>query len=84
MRSAFRDWAEEYADAPREVKEYALAHTNKNKNKVESAYLRTQYLEKREELLEVWARWITGSEGTYEDLRAEWERERMLPWWNEE
>ncbi|PID35452.1 MAG: hypothetical protein CR958_00150 [Rhodobacterales bacterium] len=41
-----------FADAQEAVKEMALAHTNPNK--VESAYLRAQYLHEREELMEVW------------------------------
>lgn len=66
MRSAFRDWAEIFAEARREVKEYALAHSNGNK--VESAYLRTQYLVEREDLMDVWGEWATGAEGTHEDI----------------
>lgn len=67
MRSVFRDWAETFAEARREVKEYALAHANTNK--VESAYLRTQYMVEREELMEIWARWATGAGGTFADIR---------------
>jgi len=66
MRSAFRDWAEIFADAKREVKESALAHINGDK--VESAYLRTQYLHERGTLMEVWGRWVTGEEGTSDDI----------------
>jgi integrase len=75
MRSAFRDWAEIFAEAPKEVKEYALAHTNKDK--VESAYLRTIYYDQREKLMEVWGRWATGAGGTYEDIVGEWNSERF-------
>ncbi len=53
LRSSFRDWAAETTDYPREVCESALAHTNKNE--VESAYLRTDYLSKRAELMQKWA-----------------------------
>ena len=66
MRSAFRDWAEIFAEARREVKEFALAHINDDK--VESAYLRTQYFHEREQLMEVWGRWICGAEGTYAEI----------------
>ncbi|THF92946.1 MAG: DUF4102 domain-containing protein [Sulfitobacter sp. SK025] len=52
MRSAYRDWAEIFTDASHEVKEAVLAHGNPNK--VESAYLRTKYLNEREDLMEVW------------------------------
>lgn len=68
MRSAFRDWAETFAEAPREVKESALAHINGDKT--ESAYLRTIYFDQRETLMEVWGRWATGEPGTYADLVA--------------
>lgn len=66
MRSAFRDWAEIFADAKREVKESALAHSNGDK--VESAYLRTDYLYERERLMEVWGCWLAGEGGTYDDI----------------
>ncbi len=77
MRSAFRDWAEIFADAQRAVKEMALAHTNPNK--VESAYLRTQYLHEREELMEVWGRYLQGAEGTYEEICQEFWDEKLAP-----
>jgi hypothetical protein len=73
MRSVFRDWAETFAEARREVKEYALAHSNTNK--VESAYLRTQYMVEREELMEIWGRWATGAEGTFADIRDQYRSE---------
>lgn len=66
MRSAFRDWAEIFAEARKEVKEFALAHINDDK--VESAYLRTQYFDERENLMEVWGRWACGAEGVYADI----------------
>ena len=75
MRSVFRDWAETFAEARREVKEYALAHSNTNK--VETAYLRTQYTHEREQLMEIWARWATGAPGTYGDIVSEWNDERF-------
>lgn len=68
MRSAFRDWAETFAEAQREVKESALAHINGDKT--ESAYLRTIYFDQRTTLMEVWGRWATGEPGTYADLVA--------------
>ncbi|TNY32373.1 DUF4102 domain-containing protein [Pelagovum pacificum] len=66
MRSAYRDWAEIFTSASREVKEAVLAHGNPDK--VESAYLRTKYLDEREDLMEVWGMWASGEDGTYEDL----------------
>jgi len=57
MRRAFREWAEEVAiNVSREVKEKSLAHTNPDK--VERAYLGTDYFEDRKILMSVWSRWI--------------------------
>jgi integrase len=54
FRSTFRTWAEENSppDITFEVMEAALAHTKKDK--VSAAYLRTQYIEKRRHLMNVW------------------------------
>lgn len=52
MRSSFRDWAAETTDFAGDVVEAALAH--KQRNKVEAAYRRTNYLEKRRELMDLW------------------------------
>ena len=57
FRSSFRDWAAECSNAPREVCESALAHTNGNA--VEVAYLRTDYFEKRRELMQKWSDKVT-------------------------
>lgn len=54
FRSTFRDWAAECSDMPREVAEAALAHTLDNK--VEAAYRRTDFFEKRIALMEAWSR----------------------------
>lgn len=53
FRSTFRDWAAERTDYPSEVVETALAHTIKNR--VEAAYRRTNYLEKRRNLMQDWS-----------------------------
>jgi integrase len=53
FRSAFRDWIAEQTSYPGEVAEAALAHTVANK--VEAAYRRTNYLEKRREMMVDWA-----------------------------
>ncbi|MCW1384847.1 tyrosine-type recombinase/integrase [Novosphingobium sp. KCTC 2891] len=55
FRSAFRDWAAEETSYPGEVAEAALAHTVSNK--VEAAYRRTKYLEKRKGLMADWGRY---------------------------
>lgn len=67
MRSAFRDWASEVARAPREVAEATLAHANKDR--VESAYLRSDFLDARRELMAAWARHCTGRAGAVVALR---------------
>ena len=58
FRSAFRDWAAEKTSYPGEVAEAALAHTITNK--VEAAYRRTNYLEKRRELMREWSGFCVG------------------------
>jgi len=55
FRSAFRDWAAEQTSYPGEVAEAALAHTVANK--VEAAYRRTNYLDKRRDMMSDWARY---------------------------
>lgn len=56
FRSGFRDWAAECSSVPGEVVEAALAHTNTNR--VEAAYRRTNYLEKRRGLMNDWAKFL--------------------------
>ncbi len=53
FRSSFRTWCAEATDAPREVAEACLAHTTAGK--VEAAYRRTDFLERRAVLMERWA-----------------------------
>jgi integrase len=55
FRSAFRDWAGDRTNFPREVVEHALAH--KLPDRVEAAYRRSTALEKRRKLMEAWARY---------------------------
>lgn len=55
MRSAFRDWAGDMTNHPREVAEAALAHTIQG---VEAAYRRKDALAKRRALMEEWASFI--------------------------
>tara|TARA_B100001179_G_scaffold228934_1_gene213786 strand:+ start:91 stop:1236 length:1146 start_codon:yes stop_codon:yes gene_type:complete len=56
FRSSFRDWVAEKTNYPGEVAEAALAHTITNK--VEAAYRRTDYLEKRKPLMADWAKFV--------------------------
>lgn len=66
FRSAFRDWVAEQTDYAGEVAEAALAHTVSNK--VEAAYRRTDFLDKRRLLMRDWAVFCTSvSHGTTDD-----------------
>lgn len=60
FRSTFRDWAAESTIFPREVCEHALAH--KLPDSVEAAYLRSDFLAKRTELMQDWADHLYPSE----------------------
>lgn len=57
FRSSFRDWAAECTNTAGDVVEAALAHSVANK--VEAAYRRTNYLEKRRGLMDAWANYLT-------------------------
>ena len=59
FRSAFTDWAAETTDFPKEVVEKALAH--KLPNRVEAAYRRTDFFEKRRDLMARWAAYLDTS-----------------------
>ncbi len=58
FRSSFRDWAAEAANAPRELAEAALAH--QVGSDVERAYARSDMLERRRELTQLWSRHVRG------------------------
>ena len=57
FRSTFRDWAGDRTGFSREVAEAALAHAVKDA--VEAAYRRGDALEKRRELMDAWAMFLT-------------------------
>jgi integrase len=59
FRSAFRDWAAERTNVPREVCEAALAHALRDKT--EAAYRRGDLFEKRRMLMSKWAEYAAGS-----------------------
>ena len=59
FRSSFRDWAAENTQFPDSVCEAALAH--KVADKTVAAYRRTDFFEKRRELMEAWSNFIGGS-----------------------
>ncbi|SES13428.1 tyrosine-type recombinase/integrase [Sphingobium sp. YR768] len=56
FRSAFTDWTAERTRFPKEVADKALAH--KLPNKVEAAYRRTDFFEKRRSLMARWAEFL--------------------------
>jgi integrase len=55
MRATARSWAAACTDFPREICEQALAH--KLRDKVEAAYMRSDYLDKRRDLMRAWERY---------------------------
>lgn len=57
FRSAFRDWAAEQTNFPREVCEMALSHAISDKT--EAAYRRGDLFEKRLKLMSAWAEFST-------------------------
>lgn len=59
FRSAFRDWVAEQTDYSGEIAEAALAHTVSNK--VEAAYRRTNFLDKRRLLMRDWVAFCKGT-----------------------
>lgn len=60
FRSSFTDWAAEETNFPREVVDASLAH--QTGNKVDIAYRRTDFFEKRRQLMEAWADWVMPAE----------------------
>lgn len=58
FRSSFRDWAGDATTFPREIAEAALAHALSDKT--EAAYRRADALERRREMMEAWARFVSG------------------------
>jgi integrase len=59
FRSAFRDWAGDETDFPRELAEAALAHAVGDS--VERAYRRSDALERRRRLMNAWGDYIDGT-----------------------
>jgi integrase len=60
MRSAFRNWCADVAQAPREIAEACLAHATGSA--VEQAYLRTDVIERRRKLMEAWGQFCCGTQ----------------------
>lgn len=62
FRSSFRDWAGECTHYPREVCEMALAHDERDQT--ESAYSRTDFINKRRALMTDWAAFLSKQPAT--------------------
>jgi integrase len=70
FRSSFRDWASERTNIPHDVCEAALAHILKDKT--EAAYKRTDLFDKRRELMESWAAFVTRTQADVIPLIERW------------
>ena len=57
FRSSFTDWAAERTEFPKEVVDKALAH--KLVDRVEAAYRRTDFFERRRQLMLAWAEYAS-------------------------
>jgi integrase len=61
FRSTFRDWAAEVASVPREIAEMSLSH--RIGSNVERAYARSDLLDKRRALMELWSMFVSAHNG---------------------
>lgn len=68
FRTSFRTWTQEKTNFPREIAEAALAHSLKDK--AEAAYARSDLLEKRAEMMEAWAQFISSAASDVVRIRA--------------
>ncbi len=59
FRSTFTDWAAEETNTPKEVVDKALAH--QVPDRVEAAYRRTDFFQKRRTLMEAWCEFVESS-----------------------
>ena len=57
FRSAFREWAAEQTSVPAAVCGLALAHVKKDR--VEAAYQRSDFFERRRALMQAWAHYVS-------------------------
>ncbi len=60
FRSSYTDWAAEQTDFPKEVVDKALAH--KLVDRVEAAYRRTNFFDRRRQLMAAWAGFLVSCE----------------------
>jgi integrase len=68
FRTSFRTWTQEKTHYPNEVAEAALAHSLKDS--AEAAYARSDLLEKRAEMMEAWAQFISADASDIVQIRA--------------
>ena len=68
FRTSFRTWTQEKTHYPNEVAEAALAHSLKDS--AEAAYARSDLLEKRAEMMEAWAQFISADASDIVPIRA--------------
>ena len=68
FRTSFRTWTQEKTNYPREIAEVALAHSLKDK--AEAAYARSDLLERRAEMMEAWAQFISSTASDVINIRA--------------
>jgi integrase len=69
FRSAFRMWAAEQTNYPREICEQALAHSTQDE--VEAAYMRGDHFNKRTALMRDWAVFLGQQDAVQSPLAAE-------------
>ena len=68
FRTSFRTWPQEKTHFPNEVAEAALAHSLKDS--AEAAYARSDLLEKRAEMMEAWAQFISTNTSDVINIQA--------------
>lgn len=69
FRSTFRDWAGEKTPFPRDICELALAHDERGET--ESAYSRSDFFDKRRELMNAWAIYATSRPEVADEAQRE-------------
>ena len=68
FRTSFRTWTQEKTNYPREIAEAALAHSLRDK--AEAAYARSDLLEKRADMMEAWAQFISSETSDVINIRT--------------
>lgn len=76
FRSSFTDWAAEETSFAIEVVDKALAH--KLPDRVEAAYRRTDFFEKRRALMAAWATYLDGASSQVADIEQARRRKRSV------